>query len=127
MSDLTIILNRLAQGVDPLEGGVAWFNGLSVDDRRATLRKLRVFVLQARPTIDDAELAVARSGLRPTVTPAVLLVRPNLIGLGKIPDLPLPELERSFRLLVLLLGIADERRRMISCANGCTHWWHHLS
>jgi uncharacterized protein DUF5958 len=128
MNDLAIVLNRLAQSIDPLEEGVAWFNELSEDGRREVLHKLRVFASQAHPTGADAELAISRSGIRPTVTPAVLLARPNLAeALGKIANLPLPELERGCRLLVLLLGIADERRRTISCADGCSHWWHHLS
>lgn len=128
MNDLAITLNRLAQGLDSLESGVTWFNEMSLNDRKEVLRELRVFVIQAHPTHADAELAVMRSGVRSTATSAVLLLRPNLRdAMGKITNLPELELERVFRLLLLLLGIADDRRKRISCANGCSHWWHQLS
>nr|BFE60783.1 hypothetical protein GCM10020063_053090 [Dactylosporangium thailandense] len=124
---LELALNRLAQGLDPVEGGVSWFNGMAVDDRRMVLRKLGNFVSQARATVEDGRLAVIRSGVRPTVTPAVLLVRSELsASLSKLSGLPEAELERAFRLLVLTLGIADQRRRALFCADGCSHWWHHL-
>nr|BFE56427.1 hypothetical protein GCM10020063_009530 [Dactylosporangium thailandense] len=125
--ELALALNRLAQGLDPVEGGVSWFNGMAVDDRRTVLRKLGNFVSQARATVEDGRLAVIRSGVRPTVTPAVLLVRSELsASLSKLSGLPEAELERAFRLLVLTLGIADQRRRALFCADGCSHWWHHL-
>jgi len=127
MSDLSVALNRLAQNLDPLDRGVDWFNGLSVDARRSALRELSVFLLQAHPTAEEIEAAVAGSGLRPTATPVVLLGRPNLRdSLAKIANLPAPELQRSFRLLVLLLGASDGRRKRNNCADGCSHWWHNL-
>ena len=128
MNDQAIFLNRLAQGVDSMGDGIDWFNKLAIDDRREVLHELAVFVLQAHPTSDEAELAVARSGIRRTVTPAILLVKSNLKdALMKIAHLPAGELERSFRLLVLLLGIADGRRWRNDCTDGCSHWWHQLS
>lgn len=127
MSDLSVALNRLAQNLDPLDRGVGWFNGLSVDARRSALRELSTFLLQAHPTAEEIESAVARSDLRRTATPVVLLRRSNLRdSLAKIANLPTPELERSFRLLVLLLGISDGRRKRNTCADGCSHWWHNL-
>ncbi|MGW2378501.1 DUF5958 family protein [Kitasatospora sp. NPDC001683] len=47
--------------------------------------------------------------------------------LTKIIHLPQDERIKSFRLLVALLGVADERRRVRFCASGCRHGWHHLS
>lgn len=126
--DNSTYLNRLAQGLDPLEQGVMWFNAMEIGERRAIFRDLGVFVLQAHPTAEEVHLAVAQSGLRPTVTPVVMLVNTRLReAVAKMQSLPPKELERSFCLLILLLGIADMRRREGSCAEGCTHWWHQLS
>ncbi|MFJ7270982.1 DUF5958 family protein [Streptomyces sp. NPDC099050] len=77
----------------------------------------------------DVTLNELAQGLRPTHTPAVLIVRgPIRHQLAKIIALtPLDERRKAFRLLVALLGIADERRRERFCSGGCGHWWHQLS
>ena len=46
--------------------------------------------------------------------------------LAKIINLPPDERVKAFRLLVALLGVADDRRRRRFCADGCGHAWHHL-
>ncbi|MDX2935586.1 DUF5958 family protein [Streptomyces ipomoeae] len=46
--------------------------------------------------------------------------------LAKIINLPQGERVKAFRLLVALLGVADERRRARFCVNGCSHAWHNL-
>jgi hypothetical protein len=43
---------------------------------------------------------------------------------AKLLKLPHAERERSFRLLLALFQIADERRRSTACLNSCSHWWH---
>jgi hypothetical protein len=73
--------------------------------------------------MDDMPESVRRAGLLTTHTPAVLLARGRL---AKIVSLPQDEWAKSFRLLVSLLGVADERRRARFCADGCPHAWHHL-
>ncbi|MEW2624367.1 DUF5958 family protein [Streptomyces sp. NPDC048106] len=35
-------------------------------------------------------------------------------------------MSRHSGLLVALLGVADDRRRLRFCAGGCGHAWHHL-
>ncbi|MEV7035293.1 DUF5958 family protein [Streptomyces sp. NPDC093272] len=117
-----LMINQLAQGLRPTADGMAWFAGLAEDDRRLVLRALEQFCVQARATEADVPEAIARSGVRPTYSPAVMLTRWRLHMTG----LPSYDLPRAFRLLVALLAVADARRRARFCADGCSHAWHHL-
>jgi hypothetical protein len=117
-----VILNELAQGLRSTAEGVEWFEGLPEDDRRKVLHALVLFCGQARARQEDVPESIARSGIRPTHTPAVMLKKWRF-GMG---DLPVHELTKSFRLLVALFGIADTRRRTLHCAGGCRHAWHNL-
>ncbi|WP_354637524.1 DUF5958 family protein [Kitasatospora camelliae] len=123
MHDRNIILNELAQGLRPMDEGVRWFEGLAEEDRRLALRSLVHHSYQARAVPEDVAESIARSGIRPTHTPAVMLSRWRF-GMD---GLPAYELTKSFRLLVALLAVADTRRRERQCADGCTHAWHHLA
>ncbi|MEV5508231.1 DUF5958 family protein [Streptomyces orinoci] len=123
------MLNELAQGLRPLSEGLDWFEGLADDEQSLALRELAQFCVQARAVSDDGPEAIRRSGIRPTHTPAVLIMRGG-IGhqLGKIAGLePVHERTKAFRLLVAVLSIADARRRARYCANGCGHQWHRLA
>ncbi|MCX4460446.1 DUF5958 family protein (plasmid) [Streptomyces sp. NBC_01340] len=66
--------------------------------------------------------SIARSGIRLTHTPAVMLTKWRF----GMEALPAYELTKSFRLLVALFTIADTRRRSLYCARGCTHACHNL-
>ncbi|GIF06910.1 hypothetical protein Asi03nite_44480 [Actinoplanes siamensis] len=96
-----------------------------MDERRDVLRELAGYCLQAKAVSEDAAQSIAQSGVKPTATPAVLISRGRLRDqLAKIGNLPEAEMEKSFRILLALLSIADSRRREVDCANGCTHSWH---
>ncbi|MER5199283.1 DUF5958 family protein [Streptomyces sp. NPDC002755] len=118
-----VVLNELAQGLRPTTEGVEWFEGLSEDDQRKVLHSLVGFCGQARACEDDVPDSIARSGIRPTHTPAVMLTKWRF-GMAALPAY---ELTKSFRLLVALFSIADTRRRTRHCAYGCGHEWHNLS
>jgi hypothetical protein len=118
-----VILNELAQGLRPVADGVEWFEGLSDDDQRKALYTLVLFCGQARAREDDVAESIARSGIRPTHTPAVMLTKWRF-GMDRLPAY---ELTKSFRLLVALFSIADTRRRTLHCVGGCGHEWHNLS
>jgi hypothetical protein len=130
LSEATVIVNELAQGLRSMDEGMAWFSKRTEEENRALLRELSVLVLQAGATSDDAVLSISEAGIRPTDTPAVLIARGQLREqLAKIGNLPAQEFVKSFRLLVALLGMADGRRRGrgYDRGSGCSHWWHHLS
>lgn len=118
-----VVLNELAQGLRPVVEGVEWFEGLADDDQCKILHALVLFCGQARACEEDVPESIARSGIRPTHTPAVMLTKWRF-GMDRLPAY---ELTKSFRLLVALFSIADTRRRMLHCADGCGHEWHNLS
>jgi hypothetical protein len=117
-----VILNELAQGLIPADEGVEWFGSLSEGDQRRVLHALVLFCGQARAREEDVPESIARSGIRPAHTPAVMLAKWRF----GMEALPAYELAKSFRLLVALFSIADTRRRALHCADGCGHAWHNL-
>ncbi|MER7636941.1 DUF5958 family protein [Streptomyces sp. NPDC126522] len=117
-----MILNELAQGLRPVDEGVEWFEGLSEGDQRKVLHALVLFCRQACAREEDVPESIARSGIRLTHTPAVMLTKWRF----GMEALPAYELIKSFRLLVALFSIADTRRRTLYCAGGCGHAWHNL-
>lgn len=121
-----LFLNQVAQGIRPIEEGIAWFSALDKDRQLDALRGLNYMALQAHPSITEARRAVGASGLKPTCTPCVLLLKNERIGLGTtaIVNLPPNEYLKAFRLLLVLLSVADARRRRDDCGDGCRHWWH---
>ncbi|MEU1312223.1 DUF5958 family protein [Streptomyces cinnamoneus] len=122
------IINELAQGVRGIDDGVAWFAGLSESERDAVLREVVLCISQAHPTAEEARASVARSGLKPTANPAVMIQRaPLMERVGRIAGLPADEHVNAFRLLVALFSIADTRRRETECRGQCGHFWHNLS
>jgi hypothetical protein len=122
------VLNELAQGLLPMPRGVEWFERLSAEEQLAALQDLAVFCLQARATREDGAESIETAEIRPTHTPAVLIVRGRMPEqLAKIVGLPPEERVKSFRLMVALLGTADRHRRERYCAAGCSHEWHHLA
>ncbi|MFJ4332568.1 MULTISPECIES: DUF5958 family protein [unclassified Streptomyces] len=127
MDGRAVVLNELAQGLRPLAQGVDWFEGLTDIEQFEVLRDLAGFCIQARATSEDGPESIRRAGIRPTHTPALLVTRGRLIEqLTKIINLPQDERVKAFRLLVALLGVADDRRRLRFCAGKCGHAWHHL-
>ena len=105
--------------------GKAWFAGLSTEYKRKVLRWTNAVISQARPQPDDAVSAIAVSGLKSTLTPCVLLSKPNIgLQLAKIANLPETELINAFRLLIALLAVADQRRRESKPIDTANHWWH---
>ncbi|MCA6090567.1 DUF5958 family protein [Streptomyces sp. SCA3-4] len=121
------IINELAQGIRGMDDGVAWFAGLPEGEREAVLREVVLCISQAHPTAEEARASVARSGLKPTANPAVMVQRaPLMERVAKIAGLPADEHVNAFRLLVALFSLADTRRRETECRGQCGHFWHHL-
>lgn len=123
--ELSLRLNRLAQGMRPPTEGIDWFEQLPDAAQLDVLRRLAECCFQARAQAEDGPESIRRAGIRPTHTPAVLITRGRLVvRLPKIIGLPPDERTKSFRLLVALPGVADDRRREVDCAGACGHPWH---
>jgi hypothetical protein len=119
-----IFVNQLAQKVVDMAQGLAWFARHGVDEKRSILRSINVFVRQAHPTPDDVRDAISSSKLKPTLTPCVLLAKPDAgAQLAKMASLPEYELQTVFTLVVGLLGAADARRRTTEPLDTANHWW----
>jgi len=122
-------LNRIAQGLIPIAEAISWFEGLSSEEQRTVLWALVRVTFQAHPLKSEVEPAINQAGLKPTFTPCVMALKADdpIRGFDKLGNLPPHEWVKTFRLLIALFSIADQRRRETSCKNGCTHAWHNLA
>jgi hypothetical protein len=120
-----IFLNQLAQHVIPFEKGLEWFRELDSKKKLEVLQGIGAATQQAHPFTADLVPAASEFGCKQSYTPWVLLSKgPFKAQLAKVLNLPSSEYERSFRILLGLLSVADARRRRTTCVNGCSHWWH---
>lgn len=125
VSDKTTLLNELAQGLVKEEEGRQWFSALPSGEQREVLHLLWFFAAQAGANRGDVDRAIELSGLSPGFTPCVLVKRgPLSVAAAKVANLPHVEHEKSFRLLLALFRLADERRLRTECKEGCSHPWH---
>ncbi|WP_157088609.1 DUF5958 family protein [Bradyrhizobium jicamae] len=123
--DEEILLNQLAQGIVSASEGDVWFQAHNEDAQRRLLLGLNVLILQASPRQEDAVVAVSEARLKQTLTPSVLIMKPDLkVQLAKLVRLPESELPRVFKLLIKLLAVADNRRRREKPLDPVNHWWH---
>ncbi|MFJ2787301.1 DUF5958 family protein [Streptomyces sp. NPDC093249] len=119
------VVNEMAQGHRTLDDGTSWFSGLSPAGRQEVLREVGGYAMQAHITAADGRVGVARSGVKPTANPSVMIcLDPPRTGFA---DLPADEHVKAFRVLVAVFAVADARRRETSCKGTCGHAWHHLS
>jgi hypothetical protein len=123
--DEEILLNQLAQGIVSESEGNAWFQAKKEDGKRRLLLGLNALILQASPRQEDASVAIAEARLKHTLTPSVLIMKPDLkVQLAKLVRLPEAELTHVFKLLIKLLAVADNRRRREKPLDLVNHWWH---
>ncbi|WP_051901293.1 DUF5958 family protein [Streptomyces aureus] len=119
------VVNEVAQGLRTLDGGVDWFSGLSPACRQEALQEVTGYAMQAHITAADGRAGVARSGVKPTANPAVMIcMDPPRYGFS---GLPAAEHVTAFRVLVSVFTVADTRRRETYCEGGCGHHWHNLA
>ncbi|WP_318218830.1 DUF5958 family protein [Streptomyces sp. SCL15-6] len=118
------VVNEIAQGLRTLDAGVAWFSGLAPARQQEVLREIAGYAMQAHITAADGRAGVARSGVKPTATPSVMIcMDPPRYGFA---GLPAAEHVKAFRVLVSVFAIADTRRRETYCQGTCRHAWHNL-
>jgi hypothetical protein len=129
MTPAEIAINSLAQGLTSLPEGEAWFASHIFSERYKILKNLHYCVGQTHPQPDEVEVAIKLSGIKPSMTPCVVLMkwRTNAArGAEAVAELPDAEHMKAFKVLLALFSVADERRRNTQCRGGCTHDWHHL-
>ncbi|MBI0300670.1 hypothetical protein JBE04_41020 [Streptomyces sp. PRKS01-29] len=127
MKESERMINEVAQGLRGMDDAVSWFGSLDQAEQRAVLQEVVRYSMQAHATAEDGRNGLAQSGVKPTMTPAVLIARePILEQMGKIINLPSNEYIKSFRVLLSTFAVADTRRRETECRGGCNHAWHNL-
>ncbi|MCQ6556203.1 DUF5958 family protein [Streptomyces sp. C10-9-1] len=118
------VVNEIAQGLRALDAGAEWFSGLAPTLRQQVLDDVAGYAMQAHVTAADGREGVARSGVKPTANPAVMIcMDPPRYGFS---DLPSAEHPKAFRVLVSVFAVADTRRRERYCKGDCGHAWHNL-
>ncbi|MEU3851646.1 DUF5958 family protein [Streptomyces sp. NPDC029554] len=118
------VVNEVAQGLRTSDAGVGWFCDLAPTRRQEVLREVAGYAMQAHVTAADGRAGVARSGVKPTANPAVMIcMDPPRYGFA---GLPAAEHVAAFRVLVSAFAVADARRRTTHCQGACGHPWHHL-
>lgn len=119
-----LFLNQVAQGASPIAAAIKRLAEFSDQQRFDFFVDLAMMVVQAHPLPGDVDRAIERSQLKPTFTPCVLVRKKALAeAVAQCRLLPRDEDEKSFRLLLALFQVADERRKK-RCGNHCSHWWH---
>ncbi|MEG4804251.1 DUF5958 family protein [Microcoleus sp. ARI1-B5] len=120
-----IAINQIQQELISQEDAKNWFLSFPTEEQQEILQRISYMALQAGAREADVSLAIARSKLRPTYTPCVLLSKGRLKEqIAKLLKLPASEFIKAFFLLISLLAIADARRYSKYCQDGCSHWWH---
>lgn len=120
-----ILLNQATQGVRSMAELSAWFELLPQDRRRLVLEKFAEMIQHARPFESDGTTAVEISGLKPSLTPCVVLAKgANRTQLAKLCSLPESEQRKILVLLLFLFRVVDKRRRSKEQDSLERHWWH---
>lgn len=120
-----IAINQIQQELISQQDATNWFLSFPTETQQDILQRLSYMALQAGAREADVSLAIAKSKLRPTYTPCVLLSKGRLKEqMAKLLKLPASEFIKAFFLLISLLAIADARRYSKYCQDGCSHWWH---
>ncbi len=118
------VVNEIAQEYRTLDAGVSWFSALTPARKHAVLVEVAGYAMQAHITAADGRAGVARSGVKPTINPAVMIcLDPPRY---RFANLPPAEHVKAFRVLVSVFAVADTRRRETSCRGVCRHAWHNL-
>ncbi|MFD7034086.1 DUF5958 family protein [Streptomyces sp. NPDC059917] len=118
------VVNEVAQERRTLDEGTSWFSALPAVGRQAVLHEVAGYAMQAHITAADGREGVARSGVKPTANPSVMIsMDPPRYGFAA---LPADEHVQAFRVLVSVFSVADTRRRQTYCKGTCGHAWHNL-
>lgn len=118
------VVNEIAQGLRTLDAGVSWFSDLAPTLQQMVLQEVAGYAMQAHITAADGRAGVARSGVKPTANPSVMIcMDPPRYGFAGLPS---AEHVKAFRVLVSVFAVGDTRRRERYCKGACGHVWHNL-
>lgn len=119
-----ILINKYGQDLISADELLKNFSVYALLNKGVYLRELLGLIGQSKPKDEDIELAIKESGLKPTFTPCVLLQKGVASHhLQKIVELPEPELNKAFVLLLSLFKVAYSRRFKEE-KNNPNKWWY---
>jgi transcription initiation factor IIE alpha subunit len=120
-----ILINKFGQNLVKIDHLNKEFDTLSLLEKREYLHELIFFILQSKVSNSDIDLAIIKSGLKPTFTPCVLLKKRgvNNNSLLSILNLPDNELNKVLYLFLNLFQIGYEKRYNIE-QNNINKWWY---
>lgn len=122
-----ILVNLYAQSKIGKEQLLSWFECKSDSEQKQLLTSLIWFIENTHPSESEVSEGLAESGIKLTMTPAVLLTNNSLkVASDKILNLPENEYLKSFVALVSIFKVADSRRRETECKGHCSHEWHNI-
>ena len=118
-------INKFGQNLVNIENIILPFIDFSLSKKREYMEDIVSLILQSKPENEDANIAIVESGLKPSFTPCVLLVKNGVkeFGLLKIVQLPESELIKSLILVLTLFKIAYKRRFALE-RNDPGKWWY---
>lgn len=120
-----ILVNQWVQGVQQDSVLLEWFDSSSTVRQSEILRYLVSLCKQARATGEDGFQAVSASALNPRRSASVLLAKGASVEiLNKLSSLKKSDGRDALVLLLHLLRVADERRKIGESPGSCNHWWH---
>lgn len=121
-----ILINQFSQGLVSLDKMDDWFISFDRMNKKAVIHNLIIMVIQLHPTYEEMESAV-KSLNKSKTSSAVKFLKRNqpFAKFGyELCDLPENELSNSFKILLVTLSIADNRRKSQENPDLCKHWWH---
>lgn len=122
--DTEILINKYGQGLVDEEQLLLLFDSFDVDSQKMLFEEILYLILQSKPRVEDIELAIVNSGLKPTFTPCILLKKGvDDHHLRRIIKLPEDEFIKAFKLLINLFKIAYKRRFEVE-KNNPNKWWY---
>lgn len=120
-----ILINQFAQGIVPESIVIERFDKSSLMERQTLLNGTEIMMSQAKPVMEDIDIAIGESGLKKSFT-ACVMMRKGLVhhNLVRMYDLPEIELRRFFILMLFVFRIAYNRRLNIEPDSNIRKWWY---
>ncbi|MFD8221850.1 DUF5958 family protein [Streptomyces sp. NPDC059697] len=101
------VVNEIAQGLRTLDAGVGWFSDLAPTRQQEVLQEAASYAMQAHITTADGRAGVARSGVKPTANPSVMIcMDPPRYGFASLPAAGHVKYSSRRSLCALVLGLS---------------------
>jgi len=121
--DIQIIVNKFGQDLISINEITNYFQQLDIEHKRSFLNDISFLILQTKVLDTDIDEAIFLYNLKSTYTPCVLIkkgIKNNV--LQTIINLPVDELDKSFKLFIGLFKIGYQRN--FNKNSDINKWWY---